>query len=399
MYDLIIKNAKVLSFDAKDSMIDHANVIIDDGVIIDITQSTQDPPQARKILDHQGRLLTPGLIDCHTHIIYGGNRAHEFEMRLQGKSYQEIANAGGGILSTVKATRNASFEALFSSAKERLTQMQQFGTTTCEIKSGYGLDFDTEIKMLQVAKELNKKLDLNIIPSFLAAHALPPGYQSKDAYIDHIIDHMLPKLAELNLCQFVDGFCETIGFSANQIQRLFQRAQALGFKLKLHAEQLSDQKGAALAASMDAYSVDHLEHLSEKDIPTLKAHNTVAVLLPGAYYFLKETKKPPVKALLSKGVDIAIATDANPGSSPFLSLPLMMNMACTFFNLTPYEAFKGVTINAAKALDIDRDHGSIEVGKKADMILWNCHHYNEIIYNATYNYRERTVLNGVLATD
>ncbi|WP_119342632.1 imidazolonepropionase [Facilibium subflavum] len=394
MYDLLIKNAHIVSFNENDDIYDNAHILIDQGNIIDILPTNDNLPEAAEIIEHHGKLVTPGLIDCHTHVVYGGSRADEFEKRLQGVSYKEIAESGGGIISTVNATRKACEDTLFDSAKKRLLQMMSYGTTTCEIKSGYGLDLDNELKMLKVAKALNHELAIDIIPTFLGAHALPKEYQDKDAYIDDIINNMLPALQQNQLSEFVDGFCESIGFSHAQIKRLFTKAKALGFKLKLHAEQLSDLKGAKLAAQMGACSVDHLEYLAPEDVPLLKQHNTVAVLLPGAFYFLKETKLPPVKALLSHKVDIAIATDANPGSSPFLSLPLMMNMACVLFGLTPYQAFKGTTLHAAKALGFDLSTGSISINKKADIILWDCQHYNEIVYNPTFNYCQHRIKDG-----
>ena len=396
MYDLVIKNAKIITFDATHRIIDNAHIVIDQGVMCDILSAHQVPPSAKKIIDHQGKLVTPGLIDCHTHVIYGGNRADEFEMRLQGVSYTDIAKKGGGIRATVNATRKASFDALYDSAKNRLMQMINYGTTTCEIKSGYGLDLDNEFKMLKVAHKLNESNLVDIIPTFLGAHALSPEFDTQDAYIDFIIDTVLPELKAQNLADVVDGFCENIGFSYAQIERLFIAAQRLEFKLKLHAEQLSDQKGACLAAKFNAISVDHLEYLAPEDVSKLKHNNTTAVLLPGAYYFLRETKLPPIKALLKEDIRIAIATDANPGSSPFLSLPLMMNMACTLFRLTPYQTFQATTINAAHALGIAKQKGSIEQGKIADLILWDCQHYNQIIYDATYNYRLKTIKNGQL---
>lgn len=396
MYDLIIHNARLVTFDQDERILDNASLIIDQGKIIDILPKGSALPKANEVIDHNGQLVTPGLIDCHTHLVYGGNRADEFEMRLNGASYEEIAKKGGGIRSTVTATRNASLDELYHGANKRLKQMMQYGTTTCEIKSGYGLDLDTEMKMLKVARQLNESKGIDIIPTFLGAHALPPEFDNKDKYIDFIIDEVLPVLKKENLAQVVDGFCENIGFSQAQIKRLFTHAKELGFQLKLHAEQLSDQKGAALAAQFNALSADHLEYLALEDIAKLRAANTVAVLLPGAYYFLRETKLPPVADLLKQKVKIAIATDANPGSSPFLSLPLMMNMACTLFRMTPYQAFQATTINAAYALGIQAQKGSIEIGKCADLVLWNCEHYNQIIYDSTLNYRKTTIKNGEL---
>ncbi|WP_119329360.1 imidazolonepropionase [Cysteiniphilum halobium] len=396
MYDLIIQNARLVTFDQDERILDNAALVINQGKIIDILAKGSALPKARETIDHNGQLVTPGLIDCHTHLVYAGNRADEFEMRLNGVSYEEIAKQGGGIRSTVMATRNASLDALYHSARRRLKQMMQYGTTSCEIKSGYGLDIDTEMKMLKVAQKLDASKGIDIIPTFLGAHALPPEFDDKDQYIDFIIAKMLPVLKKENLAQVVDGFCENIGFSHAQIRRLFTHAKEHGFQLKLHAEQLSDQKGAALAAQFNALSADHLEYLAVEDIAKMRVANTVAVLLPGAYYFLRETKLPPVAELLNNHVKIAIATDANPGSSPFLSLPLMMNMACTLFRMTPYQAFQATTINAAHALGIQDQKGSIEIGKCADLVLWDCEHYNQIIYDATLNYRKTTIKDGEL---
>ncbi|WP_440616035.1 imidazolonepropionase [Cysteiniphilum sp. 6C5] len=396
MYDLIIQNARLVTFDQDERILDNATLVINEGKIIDILAKGSVLPKAHETIDYNGQLITPGLIDCHTHLVYGGNRADEFEMRLNGASYEEIAKKGGGIRSTVMATRNASLDELYHSANKRLKQMMQYGTTTCEIKSGYGLDFDSEMKMLKVARQLNESKGIDIIPTFLGAHALPPEFDDKDQYIDFIIDEVLPVLKKENLAQVVDGFCENIGFSHSQMKRLFTAAKNHGFQLKLHAEQLSDQKGAALAAQFNALSADHLEYLAIEDITKMRDANTVAVLLPGAYYFLRETKLPPVTDLLKQKVKIAIATDANPGSSPFLSLPLMMNMACTLFRMTPYQAFQATTINAAYALGIQAQKGSIEIGKCADLILWDCKHYNQIIYDATLNYRNATIKDGEL---
>ena len=394
MYDILIKNSTIVSFNADDTIYKNFNVIIHDGRIIDIFKGDAFP-NAKKTIDHKGLLLTPGLIDCHTHAVYAGNRAHEFELRLQNISYKEISKRGGGILSTVRATRLASKDFLFKRSMMRLKTMMSFGATTCEIKSGYGLDFDTEIKMLKVINLLNTSLPITVVPTFLGPHAVPVEYKGdKDAFINFLIKDLIPFVADKKLAEFVDGFCETIAFSNDQIKRFFIAAKKHGFKIKLHAEQMSNQGGAKMASDLGAHSVDHLEYLSAPDILSLKKNGTVAVLLPGAYYFLKETKLPPVQELLDSGVSIAIASDFNPGSSPFLSLPLIMNMACIMFNMTPYQAFKGVTINAAKALGLHSDIGSVDIGKKADIILWNCNNYNEIIYDATTNYLAQYIKDG-----
>ncbi|QJB69930.1 imidazolonepropionase [Parasphingorhabdus halotolerans] len=333
------------------------------------------------IVDAGGRLMTPGLIDCHTHLVFGGNRAGEFEMRLEGASYEEIARAGGGIISTVKATRQADEEVLYESASARLKNVQAEGVTTIEIKSGYGLDIASEVKMLRVAQSLERDNPVRVQKTFLGAHAVPPEYAGRaDDYLDHVIDDMLPAIAAMGLIDAVDAFCENIAFSAVQLTRLFDAAHALGLPVKLHAEQLSDCGGSRMAASHGALSVDHLEYLDEADIPLLAKHGTVATLLPGAFYYLKETRLPPVAALRTAGVPMALATDCNPGSSPITSPLLILNMGCTLFGMTPAEALRGMTINAAKALGRQPDIGSLELGKAADLAIWNIDHPAELSY-------------------
>lgn len=337
--------------------------------------------EAEQAIDGQSLWMTPGLIDCHTHLIYGGNRANEYEMRLQGKSYEEIAKAGGGILSTVKATRAADKETLFKQAAKRLSYLIDEGVTSLEIKSGYGLDLASEQKMLEVAKEIDQFSPISVSKTFLAAHAVPPEYKDNaDEYIELICEEIMPQLHEQALIDCVDAFCESIGFNLEQTRRVFAKAQSLGLPVKLHAEQLSNLGGSRLASEFNAWSVDHLEHLDLDDITYLKQSNTVATLLPGAFYFLNETKLPPIQALREQQVPIAIATDSNPGSSPCLSLLLMLNMATTLFKLTPCEALKGITINAAKALNMDKKVGSIEVGKQADLAIWDIQSPAELSY-------------------
>lgn len=346
-------------------------------------------------LDCQGLVVTPGLIDCHTHLVYGGDRASEFEMRLNGASYEEIARAGGGIVSTVLATRAASEEALYQQAKARLAQFLAEGVTTMEVKSGYGLDLNTELKMLRVARRLGQEHTINITTTLLAAHATPPEFSNRqDDYIELICEQIVPAAAEHGLADAVDAFCENIGFTKVQVERVFSAAMAAKLPIKLHAEQLSDQKGALLAASLGALSVDHLEYMEPDDVPILKDNDTVAVLLPGAFYFLRETKLPPVDALRQHGVPIAIASDSNPGSSPVCSLLLMLNMACTKFFLTPAEALCGVTINAAKALGLANHIGSIEIGKQADLVLWEIENPAELSYRFGYNPCFKTMYKG-----
>jgi len=396
--DLILENAKVITFDENETVHEKAYIYISDGIISEISNKKINISGAQKI-DAKGQLLTPGLIDCHTHIVYAGNRANEFAMRLKGASYAEIAQQGGGIVSTVKATRKASVGELTSSAKLRAQTMLDHGTTTVEIKSGYGLNLETEVKMLRVAKSLGKILPISVVPTFLGVHAVPKEYKNNaDGYVDYIITEVLPVIANENLATSVDAFCENIAFNVQQIEKLFLAAKKLKFNIKLHAEQLTDQKGAVLAARLGAKSVDHLEYLNPTDCSVLAQNNTVAVLLPGAFYFLKETQLPPIQDLKDNNVPIAIATDSNPGSSPFLSLPLMMNMACVYFGLSIMESFKGVTINAARALDLNKQIGSIELGKKADLVLWSTDNINDIVYNPTFNYCDSIIKNGIVIT-
>lgn len=326
---------------------------------------------AENVTDCNGQLVTPGLIDCHTHLVYGGDRCDEFEMRLNGASYEEIALAGGGIVSTVNATRNSSEADLFDSSKVRLERLMKEGVTTIEIKSGYGLNLEQEAKQLRVARRLDEEFRIRVKTTFLGAHALPPEFEGNaDGYIDEVCSRMMPEISKLGLADAVDAFCENIAFSTSQVTRVFNKAKELGLSVKLHAEQLSNMGGAKLASQFDALSVDHLEYLDTDGVEAIKQSGTVAVLLPGAFYCLRETKLPPIDLLRSAAVPIAIATDSNPGSSPVLSLLLMLNMGCALFNLTPEETLAGVTRNAAKALGIDDEVGTLEVGKRADIVLW-----------------------------
>lgn len=326
------------------------------------------------------RLLTPGLIECHTHLVYGGNRAREFEQRLRGVSYAEIARAGGGIRSTVLATRQASDESLFQTGCDRARQLIAEGVTTLEIKSGYGLTEFDEARMLRVARRIGQALQITVRTTYLAAHALPPEFDGRaDDYIDAVNDWMAT-LHAAGLIDAVDAFCERIGFTLAQTRRVFERARDLGLPVKLHAEQLTDQGGSALAAEFNALSCDHLEFLSAEGIKAMRQSGSVAVLLPGAFYFLHETQLPPIQALRDAGVPIAIATDHNPGSSPCLSPLLMLNMACTLFRLTPEEALRGMTVNAARAMGLSASRGSIEVGKRADFAIWDVQNPNELAY-------------------
>jgi len=339
-----------------------------------------------KVIDGKGAWLTPGFIDCHSHIVYGGNRANEFEMRLEGKGYEEIAKAGGGIISTVKATRAASEDELFNSALKRLTVLHQEGVTSIEIKSGYGLDTDTEIKMLNVATKLGQTLPVTVQRTFLGAHALPVEHQGRaDEYIDLVCKEMIPYMAKSKLADAVDVFCEGIGFNLAQTEKVFAAAKAHNLPIKVHAEQLSNLGGTKLAAKYQALSADHIEFLDEAGIAAMKVADMTAVLLPGAFYFLRETQSPPIELLRKHGVSIAIATDVNPGSSPINSLQLMLNMACTFFRLTPVEALAGVTCHGAKALGLSSSKGQLAVGYDADIACWDINQPAELCYQFGVN--------------
>ncbi len=397
--DIVIKNATIATFTNTHHILKNATIAMKNGFIT-LVGEHNETVMASKVIDANGKLITPGLIDCHTHIVYAGNRADEFEMRLNGATYAKIAEHGGGILSTVKATRSASIVELTKLAKARASIMFSHGTTTIEIKSGYGLDLETEVKMLKVAKTIGEQLPIDVITTFLGAHTTPPEFtHSKDEYVDYLIDKVLPVIAEQKLAKFVDGFCENIAFNPQQIEKLFIKAQELGFAIKLHTEQLSNQQGSVLAAKFNATSVDHLEYLDANDATHLKDSNTVAVLLPGAYYFLKEKQLPPVKALQKANIPIAIASDANPGSSPFFSLPLIMNMACILFGLSIEEAWYGVTINAAKALGLSEELGSLQKGKKADMVIWDTDNLNDIVYNPTINFCNKIIKAGKVVNE
>ncbi|MGE8372266.1 MAG: imidazolonepropionase [Pseudomonas putida] len=353
------------------------------------------PVDADRTVDLGGAWVTPGLIDCHTHAVFGGNRSGEFEQRLQGVSYAEIAAQGGGIASTVRATRAASEDELFASACQRVQALMRDGVTTLEVKSGYGLDLANERKMLRVARRLADELPLAVRATCLAAHALPPEYVGRaDDYIAHICDEMLPALAAEGLVDAVDAFCEHLAFSPAQVERLFIKARELGLPVKLHAEQLSSLHGSSLAARYQALSADHLEFMTEEDAIAMAAAGTVAVLLPGAFYFLRETQLPPMDALRRHGVKIALASDLNPGTSPGLSLRLMLNMGCTCFRMTPEEALAGVTVHAATALGLGDSHGSLEVGKVADFVAWQIERPADLAYWLGGDLPKRVVRKG-----
>lgn len=336
---------------------------------------------ALPVHDGGGQLATPGLVDCHTHLVYGGERANEFAMRLAGASYEEVAKAGGGIVSSVKATREASQEALIEQALPRLQQLMAEGVCAIEIKSGYGLSLEHERKQLCVARRLGELCGITVRTTFLGAHALPPEYagHSQD-YIDMVCREMLPALAAEGLVDAVDVFCERIAFSLAETEQVFQTAQQLGLPVKLHAEQLSNMEGAALAARYGALSCDHIEHLSDSGIAAMAQSGTVAVLLPGAFYTLRDTRVPPIDALRAAGVPMAVSTDHNPGTSPALSVLLMANMACTLFRLTVLEALAGISRHAAQALGIENTHGMLASGMPANMVLWPVQHAAELVY-------------------
>ncbi|HYG90018.1 MAG TPA: imidazolonepropionase [Azospirillum sp.] len=388
MWDTMWTNARVATMTGNGApygAIDRAALAVEGGRIAWVGAMADLPGRpetlARSVVDAEGRWITPGLIDCHTHLVYAGDRAHEFEMRLQGATYEEIARAGGGIRSTVTATRAASEDDLVAQADRRLAALCAEGVTVVEVKSGYGLDLESELKMLRAARTLEKRRPVTVRTTFLGAHALPPEFQERaDVYIDEVCDRMLPSVAAAGLADAVDAFCEGIGFTAAQTERVFQAAARHGLPVKLHAEQLSDLGGAALAARYGALSADHLEHLSDEGVAAMARAGTVAVLLPGAFYCLRETKLPPIDALRRHGVPMAIATDCNPGTSPIASLLTVLNMACVLFRLTPEEALTGATRHAAQALGLAGTHGTLEAGKAADVVLWDIERPAELAY-------------------
>jgi imidazolonepropionase len=349
------------------------------GYATDLTGHPSD--LAREVRRCENAWITPGFVDCHTHLVFGGNRAREFEMRLQGKGYEEIARAGGGIVSTVAATRGASKEELIASAARRLAGLTREGVTTVEIKSGYGLDLETEIKMLEAAGDLAKAGNVRVKRTFLGLHALPPEFkEDRAAYVQLVADVMIPAIASEGLADAVDAYCENIGFTAEEVDYVFSAAVENGLAVKLHAEQLSNQHGAALAARYGALSADHLEHLDDAGVAAMAASGTVAVLLPGAFYFLRETKLPPIDAMRAAGVRMAVASDCNPGTSPMTSPLAALNMACTFFRLTPEEALAGFTREGARALGMLDDVGTLEVGKACDLAIWDVGSPAELSY-------------------
>jgi imidazolonepropionase len=389
---MLLTNLNVATMRNGYGLIEDAAVLIENGKIAWVGPSAEAPQE--KAIDCGGRLATPGLIDCHTHLVYGGNRAAEFEMRLTGVPYAEIAKRGGGIVSTVRATREASEDELVASGLKRLDSLLAEGVTTVEIKSGYGLDVATEVKMLRVARKLAGLRPVDVATTFLGAHTFPPEYKDDRAgYVKLVCDEALPAAAKEKLADAVDGFCEGIAFSVEETEQVFKAAKALGLPIKLHAEQLSNLGGAKMAARHGALSVDHIEYLDDDGVDAIAASGTVAVLLPGAFYYLREKQQPPVASLRSKNVPIAIATDLNPGSSPVHSLLSTMNMACVLFGLTPEEALMGVTANAARALGL-RDRGQIAPAMKADLALWDAERPGDLAYPLGFNPLSAVVRNG-----
>ena len=401
MWDRLLVDCRVATMEPAPGdalgIIDNGAIGIQDGRIVRVGMRTElAGHRAREILPLGGAWVTPGLVDCHTHLIFAGNRADEHAMRRAGASYEEIALAGGGIASTVKKTRDASEAELLASAAMRLDALMKGGVTTIEIKSGYGLDVEGELRLLRCAKALAASEAVRIVPTLLALHALPPEWKDRRiAYVTKIVDELVPAAAEAGLADAVDAYCDTIAFTPDEVERLFKAAAANGLRIKLHAEQLTNQHGAALAARYKALSADHLEYLDEAGAAAMAAAGTVAVLLPGAFYALQESRRPPVEMLRDHGIPIAVATDCNPGTSPLLSPTLAMNMACTLFGLTPEEALAGMTINAARALGLEKEIGTIAAGKAADLCVWRLENLAELGYWIGLPGPERRFFDGV----
>ncbi|MFC1747526.1 imidazolonepropionase [Pseudomonadota bacterium] len=398
--DWIVKNVTLATLqpdaEAPYGKIENGALAVKDGKICWLGKQNEAPAfPDTDIIDGEGGWITPGLIDCHTHLVYAGNRAEEFEQRLKGMSYEAISKAGGGIKSTVSATRNASDDELLSSALHRLNQLRQEGVTTVEIKSGYGLNLQTELRMLRTARALERHLPITVKTSFLGAHAVPSEYEGRaDEYITLVCEQMLPQVAEENLADAVDLFCETIAFNLTQCRRVFETAQRLGLDIKGHVEQLSSIGGAGLVAEFNGLSVDHLEYLNDKDIPALKQNNVVAVLLPAAFYYLNETQRPPIDALRKAQVAMAVASDCNPGSAPVASLLTAMNLACVLFGLTSEEALRGTTCHAAQALGLGEQKGQLKAGYDADLLLWDIQHPAELSYSINMNHPKQIWVRG-----
>ena len=400
MWDRLLTDCHVATMDpavpGAFGAIEDGAIGIQDGRIVRVGRRVELAGyRAERVEPLGGAWVTPGLIDCHTHLVFGGNRADEFEQRLGGVSYQEIARAGGGIASSVKATRLASLEELIAQARPRLHALMRSGVTTVEIKSGYGLDLPSEIKMLEAARALGETEPVRVSPTLLALHALPPEFRDdREGFVTLAVEEMIPAVADAGLAKAVDAYCEEIGFTPQEVRTLFEAAEEHGLRVKLHAEQLSNLRGAALAAEFGALSADHLEHADEAGIAAMAGAGMVAVLLPGAFYALRETKKPPVERLRRHGVPIAVATDCNPGTSPLLSATLALSMACTLFGLTPEEALAGMTRNAAKALGLEGETGTIAPGKAADLCVWDVSRPAELCYWIGHPGPERRIFAG-----
>jgi imidazolonepropionase len=401
MWDRLLVDCRIATCEAGGSgnplgVVENGAIGIADGKIVRVGKRTELAGyRAKEVVALGGAWVTPGLIDCHTHLVFGGTRADEHAMRRAGATYEEIAKAGGGITSTVKRTSAASDEQLLEQSRRRLHALMRGGCTTIEIKSGYGLDPASELRLLKIARELGEGEAVRIVPTLLALHALPPEQRDRRAhYVGEIIDKLIPEAAKQSIATSVDAFCENIAFTPDEVERLFKAAAHHGLNVRLHAEQLSNQKGAALAAKYHALSADHLEHLDEAGAKAMAASGTVAVLLPGAFYALQEERKPPVALLRKHKVPIAIATDCNPGTSPLLSPTLAMNMACTLFGLTAEEAIAGMTINAARALGLAHSIGSIAAGKQADLCVWRIEDLSELGYWVGLPGPERRIFGG-----
>ncbi|WP_206074131.1 imidazolonepropionase [Pseudoalteromonas rubra] len=401
--DLVVLDVNLATMDPEIERpygaIENGAMMVKDGLICWLGAQSELPefdPVTTPTISAKGAWMTPGLIDCHTHILFAGSRAQEFEQRLNGVSYQEIAQQGGGIATTMKATRAADHEHLFVVGKTRLNALLSEGVTTVESKSGYGLDCDSEIKLLEVNRMLDEHHPISVQSTFLGAHALPPEYRDDaDGYIELVCEQMLPQVAERSLADAVDAFCENVGFSNEQTRRVFAKATELGLKVKCHAEQLSNQHGSELVAEFNGLSADHIEYLDEAGVKAMAKAGTVGVVLPGAFYFLRETQQPPIELLRQHNVPIALASDFNPGTAPLCSLRLMLNMACTLFRMTPEEALLGVTRHGAKALGLS-DRGMLKVGMRADMVLWQVGHPAELSYQFGVNDLLNTWISGKL---
>jgi imidazolonepropionase len=400
MWDRLLVDCNIATMDpavpGAFGAIENGAIGIADGRIVRVGRRTELAGyQAKSVAPLHGAWITPGLVDCHTHLVFGGDRAGEYEQRLEGATYEEIARAGGGIASTVKATRAATLEELVEASRPRLRALMQGGVTSVEIKSGYGLDIETELKMLRAAKALGESETVRVETTLLALHALPPEFKDRrEAFVRLAIDSLLPAAAAQGLASAVDAFCEGIGFTPDEVAMLFEAAAAHGLRVKLHAEQLSNLRGAALAADYEALSADHLEHADEDGVAAMARAGMVAVLLPGAFYALRETKKPPVDLLRRHGVPMAVATDCNPGTSPVLSPTLMMSMACTLFGLTPEEALAGMTREGARALGLQDEAGTISAGKAADLCIWRIGRPAELCYWIGMPGPERRIVAG-----